>query len=149
MTNNARLSACKAGSAGQDNSDHEFIPESLGAFAGGFSRERKFRPDLSQDEFDREFFDRILQRNDSDSLVLRRQAELLARQGDHQSALKLDRRLVELHPDDPIVQYNAACSLAMTGCVAEAIRTLERAVELGYSDFAHMEVDADLDLIAR
>lgn len=114
---------------------------------GASRADKKFRPDLSQDEFDREFFDRILQRNDSDSLVLRRQAELLARQGDHKSALKLDRRLVELHPNDPIVQYNVACSLAMTGCVAEAIRALERAVELGYGDFAHMEVDADLDLL--
>ncbi len=114
---------------------------------GPFRTERKFRPNLSQDEFDREFFERILQRNDSNSVVLRRQAELLARQGDHQSALKLDRRLVELHPEDPIVQYNAACSLAMTGYVTEAIRALERAVDLGYTDFAHMEVDADLDLL--
>ena len=107
----------------------------------------RFRPNLSQDEFDREFFEWILQRNDSHSDVLRRQAELLARHGDHQAALRLDRRLVELHPDDPIVQYNVACSLAMTGHVAEAISALEHAIELGYDDFAHIEADADLDLL--
>ncbi len=107
--------------------------------------EKTFRPDLSQDEFDREFFDSILERNNSNSDVLRRQAELLSRQGDHESALQLDRRLVQLHPNDPIIQYNVACSLAMTGQTREAIQVLARAIELGYHDFAHMEADADLD----
>ena len=107
--------------------------------------EKTFRPDLSQDDFDREFFDSILDRNNSNSDVLRRQAELLSRQGDHESALQLDRRLVQLHPNDPIVQYNVACSLAMTGQTQEAIEVLSRAIELGYRDFAHMEADADLD----
>ena len=114
----------------------------------GTSRaDRGFRPNLSQDEFDREFFERVLKRNESNSDVLRRQAELLARQGDHHAALRLDRRLVELHPDDPIIQYNVACSLAMTGNVSEAISALERAIAVGYDDFAHMEADADLDLL--
>ena len=107
--------------------------------------ERVFRPDLSQDEFDREFFDSILERSDCNSDVLRRQAELLSRQGDHESALQLDRRLVEFHPNDPLVQYNVACSLAMTGQIREAIQVLTRTIELGYNDFAHIEADSDLD----
>ena len=116
-------------------------PEGTSRADGGF------RPNLTQDEFDREFFERVLQRDDSNSDVLRRQAELLARQGDHQAALRLDRRLVELHPNDPIIQYNVACSLAMTGRVSEAISALEHAIEVGYDDFAHLEADADLDLL--
>jgi tetratricopeptide (TPR) repeat protein len=107
--------------------------------------DRLFRTNVSQDEFEREFFQSILERNDSHAEVLRRQAELLSRHGDHQGALRLDRRLVELHPDDPVVHYNAACSLAQTGHRSEAIRSLTRAIELGYDDFAHIEADADLD----
>jgi tetratricopeptide (TPR) repeat protein len=104
-----------------------------------------FGPNVSQDEFEREFFASILERNDSHADVLRRQAELLARHGDYEGALRLDRRLVELQPDDPIVHYNAACSLAQTGHRVEAICSLTRAIELGYEDFAHIEADADLD----
>lgn len=107
--------------------------------------DRLFRPNVTQDEFEREFFELILERNDSHAEVLRRQAELLARHGDYQGALRLDRRLIELHPDDPIVHYNAACSLAQTGHRVEAIGCLTRAIELGYGDFAHIEADADLD----
>lgn len=106
---------------------------------------RGFRVDLTQDEFDLEFFGQILENSDDNLDVLRRQAELLARSGDYESALALDRRLVERCPRDPVVLYNFACSLSMTGQASAAIDILERAIARGYSDFAHIEADADLD----
>ena len=104
-----------------------------------------FRLDLTQDEFDREFFGQILEHSDGNTDVLRRQAELLSRAGDHEMALHLDRRLADRCPDDPVVFYNLACSLSMTGLVGEAIEALSRALTQGYNDFAHIEADADLD----
>jgi hypothetical protein len=57
----------------------------------------------------------------------------------------LDRRLVELLPDDFLARYNLACSLARAGQSDEAIDSLSRAILLGYDDLAHMESDPDLE----
>lgn len=43
--------------------------------------------------------------------------------------------------------YNAACALARAGKKAEALDTLQKAIELGYTDARHMERDDDLDAI--
>ncbi len=47
-----------------------------------------FRMDLSQEDFDREFFGSILRRSQSNTDVVKRQAELLARHGDYEDALR-------------------------------------------------------------
>ena len=69
----------------------------------------------------------------------------LAADARHAEALALDRRLVELFPDDGAVRYNLARSLAMVGKASEAIETLRQALALGYSDLAQMAADSDLD----
>ena len=104
-----------------------------------------FRPELNQDEFDREFFGQILLRGDSNSDVLRRQAELHSRCGDYSAALQLDQILSGRFPAEPVVHYNLACSLSMTGALVAAVKSLARAIELGYDDFGHIEADSDLD----
>lgn len=100
-----------------------------------------------QMEFDREFYADILMRNPDNTDVLRRQVELLARCGDYEEALVLDRRLVDLSPRDFIARYNLACSLSMLGHVNAALEALDDALRLGYSDFVHLEDDSDLDAI--
>lgn len=104
-----------------------------------------FRPELTQDEFDREFFGQILLRGDGNSDVLRRQAELLSRFGDYNAALRLDLILADRFSGEPVVHYNLACSLSMTGQLANAVDSLAKAIELGYDDFGHIESDPDLD----
>jgi tetratricopeptide (TPR) repeat protein len=106
---------------------------------------RPFQIDLPQEDFDREFFGRVLQQGVSNTDVVRRQAELLARHGDYQGALRLDRLLIERHPSDPVAHYNLACSLSMNGQHALAVKALARAIDLGYGDFAHILADSDLD----
>lgn len=61
-----------------------------------------------------------------------------------EEGLALDLRLARLRPDDALVHYNLACSLSLTRRLDEAILALRRAIELGYSDFAHLERDEDL-----
>lgn len=96
-------------------------------------------------DFSIEFYDRVLQRNPSYVDVLRVQGELLSCKGWHRRAVQVDRRLVELLPDDGVVRYNLACSLAQTAALQEAILQLRRALELGYHDFDHLDSDPDID----
>lgn len=64
-----------------------------------------------------------------------------------EEGLEVDNRLVRLRPDEPVVHYNLACSLALLGRTDEALDSLERAVDLGYEDWEHMLKDRDLRLL--
>jgi tetratricopeptide (TPR) repeat protein len=100
---------------------------------------------LGQLEFDIDFFERLLARKPDAVEVLRVLAELVSKKGLLTRAVELDRRLVELLPDDFLARYNYACSLARAGRADEAIDSLSRAILLGYDDIDHMESDPDLE----
>jgi predicted Zn-dependent protease len=117
---------------------------------GGEARARKRKPadwfgSLNQLDFDVDFFERLLGRRGDSVEVLRVLAELVSRKGLAHRAVELDRRLVDLLPDDFLARYNLACSLARAGRPDEAIDSLSRAILLGYDDLAHMESDPDLE----
>jgi hypothetical protein len=103
----------------------------------------------SQLDFDIGFFGRILERNADFVDVLRCQGALLSRKGLHALALAVDRRLAQLLPDDGVVHYNLACSLASSGQTTDAIEALRTALESGYDDFEYMEQDSDLDPLRK
>lgn len=105
----------------------------------------EFRTDLSEADFEIQFHEAILRGSPDYVDVLRRLGHLLTSQGHYIRGLSVDQRLVALRPDDPVARYNLACSLALTTRCAEAIAELRKAIELGYDDFPHMEVDGDLD----
>ncbi|MFM8735451.1 MAG: tetratricopeptide repeat protein [Pirellulales bacterium] len=100
---------------------------------------------LGQLDFDIDFFERLLARSPDSIDVLRVLAELVSKKGLVTRAVELDRRLVELLPDDFLARYNLACSLALAGSADEAIDALSRAILLGYDDLDHMESDPDLE----
>jgi len=58
--------------------------------------------------------------------------------------LKVDERLARLEPGNPLVFYNLACSYSLAGEMDQAIRSLERAIDLGYRDFDWLAKDPDL-----
>lgn len=101
----------------------------------------------SQLDFDLEFYESILRRAPRYVDVLRCQGELLNRKGLHDRALAVDQRLAELLPNDCVVQYNLACSLALLGRRREAIKALRKALEQGYNDFDYLHADSDLDVL--
>jgi tetratricopeptide (TPR) repeat protein len=115
----------------------------------GRKRERPAHDDwfgsLNQLDFDIDFFEGLLARNGDSVEVLRVLAELVSQKGLVKRAVDLDRRLVEVLPNDFLARYNLACSLARAGRPDEAIDALSRAILLGYDDLAHLEVDPDLD----
>ena len=95
-------------------------------------------------EFLADFFGHAAQRQPLDLQSLSELAQILTLLGRHPEALRRDRELVRHLPEDPTVHYNLACSLALVGHTGEAIDSLERAVELGYDDGAHLAEDEDL-----
>jgi Flp pilus assembly protein TadD len=71
----------------------------------------------------------------------------LTLKGSYPQGLQIDRRLVQLRPNDPLAHYNLACSYSLLRRLDLAIRTLRHALELGYRDFRYMREDRDLDAI--
>jgi tetratricopeptide (TPR) repeat protein len=103
--------------------------------------------DQNQLDFELEFFGRVLDQQPDYVDVLRVQGNNLTLKGRYAEGLQIDKRLIQLRPSDPLAHYNLACSYALLKRPDFAIRTLRRAVELGYRDFRYMREDHDLDSI--
>jgi tetratricopeptide (TPR) repeat protein len=103
--------------------------------------------DQNQLEFEIDFFGGILRRHPDYVDVLRVMGNLLTLKGRYVEGLSIDKRLVQLRPSDALAHYNLACSFALLKRPDQALKTLRRAVELGYRDFRYMREDRDLDSI--
>ncbi len=101
----------------------------------------------SQLDFELKFFTDILDRHPDYVDVLRQMANLLTLKGRYRDGLQVDQRLVRLRPEDPLAHYNLACSYALLKRTEIALKTLRKAIELGYRDFRYMREDRDLDFI--
>jgi len=95
-------------------------------------------------DFDIHFFESILEDRPRDIDALRFLGSAYTARGEHERGLHIDLRLLELEPNDPIVHYNLGCSYSLLGRISDALAALQRAMELGYRDFEHMEQDDDL-----
>ena len=103
--------------------------------------------DQSQVDFELDFFAGVLGRNPDHVDALRVMGNLLTLKGRFAEGLQIDKRLVQLRPHDALAHYNLACSYALLKRPEQSIKTLRRAVELGYRDFRYMREDHDLDAI--
>jgi tetratricopeptide (TPR) repeat protein len=104
-------------------------------------------PDRQQLEFELDFFSGVLNRYPDYVDVLRIMGNLLTLKGRFADGLQIDKRLVQLRPNDALAHYNLACSYALLNRPELSLKTLRRAVELGYRDFRYMKEDHDLDSI--
>lgn len=95
-------------------------------------------------EFELSFFESLHKRMPSDVRVVSMLAHLYTKTGHIDRGLKMDRKLVRLQPNDPTTHYNLACSLALKGRKADAVKVLRDAITLGYRDFNWMQHDPDL-----
>jgi len=80
----------------------------------------------------------------SDLEVLRLLADDYTKAGRWQEGLDADLELARLHPDDPLVHYNLACSYSLLERLKESARTLTRAIHLGYREWTWLQKDPDL-----
>lgn len=105
--------------------------------------------DQNQIDFELEFFAGVLARSGDYIDVLRVMGNLLTLKGRFAEGMQVDKRLVQLRPNDSLAHYNLACSFALLKRPDQSIKTLRRAVELGYHDFRYMREDHDLDSIRQ
>ncbi|RME67764.1 MAG: hypothetical protein D6781_12525 [Verrucomicrobia bacterium] len=101
----------------------------------------------SRYQFEIEFFEGILRHNPKDTDVVEILGGLYTKEGRIDDGLKMDRKLVRLQPDNATAHYNLACSLALKKRRTDALRSLERAIELGYDDVEWMQQDPDLEIL--
>ncbi len=104
-------------------------------------RERAGRAGL---EFEARFYGAVVERSPSNTEALAELGHILTRLERFQEGLEIDRRLVQLVPENETVHYNLACSLCLCERPEEALSALETAVMLGYDDAAHLLADDDL-----
>jgi hypothetical protein len=90
------------------------------------------------------FFEGVLDREPDNLEVLTVLGHICTLAGEYRKGLRIDERLAGLRPQDPIVQYNLACSQSLLRDVDAALASLGRAVSLGYTDYEHMLEDPDL-----
>src|SRR3982750_3763158 len=90
------------------------------------------------------FIEGVVQRDPKYVEALQILGDDYTRRGKFENGLRIDEKLARLRPDDPTVLYNLACSYALTDQMKDAMSTLTRAIEQGYSDFKWLLKDPDL-----
>ncbi len=103
----------------------------------------------TQVDFELDFFGRILSRHAGFFEALRVHASNLAQKKRYNESLVMERRIIEIRPDDALAHYNLACSYALLQQPELALGTLRKALELGYHDFRYIHQDHDLDSIRK
>src|SRR5262245_52631612 len=104
---------------------------------------------LSQLDFELDFYSGLLRRHGAFVDALRAHGSNLTLKGRLRDGLEIDKQLIALRPNDPVVHYNLACSYALLGKVDVSLKTLRKAIELGYRDFRYIREDRDLEVIRR
>jgi len=95
-------------------------------------------------EIEVSFLEGLIKRSPNDVDALRILGDDLTKLGRHEDGLKIDEKLAQLLPNDPVVHYNLACSYSLIHNYSQSVKELEKALDLGFSDFKHLRRDPDL-----
>jgi len=98
-------------------------------------------------DFEIRFYENLLKERPDFLQALNCLGDVYTRKGFYREGLAVDRKLVHLKPEDPIVHYNLACSLSLVGDTDAALEALKKAVLLGYDDATYLLKDPDLEHI--
>ncbi|MCS7270771.1 MAG: hypothetical protein NZ703_06775 [Gemmataceae bacterium] len=100
-------------------------------------------------DFEIAFYERLIRSIPDYVEVLQILAQHYRLRDRQREGLAVDLRLAELRPNDPRIYYNLACRYALLRQTEQALRTLRRALELGYRDFQYLEQDQDWDHLRK
>ena len=98
-----------------------------------------------KDDFEIMFFEDLRRRMPEDVEVLKILGDHYTKCGRHQDGLEVDRLLARLLPQEALVHYNLACSLALVGDVRESAEAITKSFHLGYCDWDYLKKDEDLE----
>ena len=90
------------------------------------------------------FMEGIVRRDPTYVDALQLLGDHYTQRGRFAEGLNVDERLARLEPQNPVVFYNLACSYSLTDQFDRAAEALEKAIQLGYQDFAWLAKDPDL-----
>lgn len=91
-----------------------------------------------------QFMEGIVRRDPNYVDALQLLGDHYTQRGRFNEGLSVDERLARLEPKNPLVFYNLACSYSLTDQFDRAALALEKALQLGYRDFAWLAKDPDL-----
>src|SRR5271154_3646323 len=91
-----------------------------------------------------QFIEGIVRRDPNYVDALQLLGDHYTQRGRFNEGLKVDERLANLDPENALVFYNLACSYSLTDQFDRAALALEKALSLGYKDFAWLAKDPDL-----
>ncbi len=97
-----------------------------------------------QANFEMGLYEAITQVEPENVEVLMILGDLYSRNGELDKGLKIDQKLVEIQPKEPLYYYNLACTHSLLGHIDPAFQALFRAVQLGYNKLEQMIEDPDL-----
>lgn len=98
-------------------------------------------------QFEIEFYEAVHRRCPGYTEVVSLLGGLYTKVGRIADGLKMDRKLVRLEPTNATAHYNLACSFALCRKRPAALRSLRKAIDLGYDDRDWMEQDPDLEIL--
>ena len=99
---------------------------------------------MKRKDFEIKFYENILKERPDFVNVLILLGDVYTKKGFYREGLAVDKRLAKLKPDDPLIHYNLACSLSLSGRPKEALEELKKAILFGYDDFSYINKDYDL-----
>lgn len=99
--------------------------------------------------FEISFFEGVLKKRPDFTPALTALGDAYTKSGDFKKGLEIDLRLSELRQDDPVVQYNLACSYSLLGLIDDGFRVLKHAIALGYQDMNYLKSDPDLENLRK
>jgi len=105
-----------------------------------------FQEDL---DFEISFYETLVEENPKFTDALIALGDAYTKQGRYKDGLGVDLKLSKLRPLDETVQYNLACSYSLLKKAMPCLKTLEKAIKLGYREFDYMQEDADLIFIRK
>ena len=103
-----------------------------------------FHEDL---DFEISFYEKLIEQNPNFVNALTVLGEVYTRKRRYKDGLRIDQRLAELKPEDPVVYYNLACSYSLLKMADSCLTAIKKAIHLGYHDLDFMEKDPDLQFI--
>lgn len=100
-------------------------------------------------DFEISFHENLLIENPNFLDALIALGDAYTKKGRYKEGLEIDKRLVKLRPEEPVVHYNLGCSYSLLKESRLCLEALEKAIHLGYNELAFMEKDPDLEFIRK
>ena len=99
--------------------------------------------------FERDFFEGVIRSEPENVEALIALGEVYSRTGLLNEGLEIDKKLVEMAPEEPKFHYNLACTHSLLGHIDPALSALSHAIELGYNKIEQILADPDLDNLKK